>query len=205
MLMCDVCTRRVLFSLANATSSATPMRPLNLQSLGRTTSPLRIVSRNHTSLASIRKGVHRHDLLKALKKQRKTNNKVAPPQAKPLGLRARFAAKNAEATEINHLNRLEPEARNKYLENAMREEAKYLVDPLKLAQSVVEKLRESQLQEALALVRASEKSNDGKGVENIVSWNHIIDWTMGQGSPEEAWKVFNEVLNFPPEFVRWMR
>lgn len=198
MLMCDVCTRRALFSLANATSFATPAILLNVQSLGHTTSPLRIVYRNNSTLASIKKGHHRKELFNALKKQRKTDTENAIPPTKPLGVRARFAAKNAEAAKTNRLNRLEPEARNKYLERSMKEEARYLVDPLKLAHRVIEILREGQLQEALALVRASEKNNDGKGVESVVSWNHIIDWTMGQGSPDEAWKVFNEVWSFRP-------
>ena len=75
----------------------------------------------------------------------------------------------------------------------MGQEAKYLVDPLKLAQGIVEKLRDRKLEEALELVRASDRALDGKAVENTVSWNHIIDWLMSQESPGEAWKIYHEV------------
>ncbi|EXJ54973.1 uncharacterized protein A1O5_12884 [Cladophialophora psammophila CBS 110553] len=102
-------------------------------------------------------------------------------------------AKDAEARERNWLQRLEPPDREAYLKKAMEKEAKYLVDPLKLAQGIVEKLRDHNLQAALELVRASDRVHNGKGVDNVVSWNHIIDWLMGQESPGEAWKVYNEM------------
>ncbi|EXJ92834.1 hypothetical protein A1O3_01388 [Capronia epimyces CBS 606.96] len=75
----------------------------------------------------------------------------------------------------------------------MRLEAKFLVDPMKLAQAVVEKLRDSDFDAAMSLVRASEKARDGMAVDNIVSWNHIIDWLMSQGEPSMAWKIYNEM------------
>ncbi|EXJ91221.1 hypothetical protein A1O1_04331 [Capronia coronata CBS 617.96] len=75
----------------------------------------------------------------------------------------------------------------------MKLEAKFLVDPLKLAQAVVEKLRDSDFDAAMSLVRASEKSRDGMAVDNIVSWNHVIDWLMSKGEPSMAWKVYNEM------------
>ncbi|KAJ9609679.1 hypothetical protein H2200_006007 [Cladophialophora chaetospira] len=143
------------------------------------------------TVASIRKGHHRSLLLETLK--RKKSKKNAVPKPKPASSRAKFKTKDAEAVENNRLRRLEPEARGKYLQRAMREEVKFLEDPLKLAQNIVEKLRDHKLDEALELVRASERANDGKGVANVVSWNHIIDWLMSQEAPGEAWKVYNEM------------
>jgi len=49
----------------------------------------------------------------------------------------------------------------------MRAESKFPVDPLKLSLVVIEKLRDSRLDEALELVRASERENDGKGVASM--------------------------------------
>lgn len=75
----------------------------------------------------------------------------------------------------------------------MQREAKFLVDPLKLAETVVTKLKNDDFNGAIELVRASEKALNGMPVDNVVSWNHIIDWLMSQNSPSVAWKVFNEV------------
>ena len=115
------------------------------------------------------------------------------PIPKVAGARAKFNAKQAAAVTNNRRQRLTPEARGTEVERAMRKEAKYLVDPLKLAHGVLDKLRENKLEEALELVRASDRANDGKGMDNIVSWNHILDWLMGQGAPGGAWIVYNEM------------
>jgi pentatricopeptide repeat protein len=187
MFACDACLRRAWLSLGSASTTS---RRFTFQHLARTINPPLKFSRSHATLGSLRKGHHRHSLFEALKDKKR---KVSVPKLKPSNPRSRSNARNAEAVENNRLRRLEPEAREKYLERAMIRESKYLLDPLKLAQSVVEKLRDHQLDEALALVRASEKSRDGEAVENIVSWNHIIDWLMSQDSPGEAWKVYNEM------------
>jgi pentatricopeptide repeat protein len=78
---------------------------------------------------------------------------------------------------------------------AARRELQFLSDPLKLAQAVGEKLRKSQFDAALNLVRESDR---GVGVsratiDNTVSWNHLIDWLMQQNQPNDAWKIYNEV------------
>ncbi|OCT51234.1 hypothetical protein CLCR_07990 [Cladophialophora carrionii] len=187
MFTCDACLRRALFSLGGPSRTAPRF---TLQPLERAINPTNSFSRSHATLESLRKGHHRHSLFEALKDRRR---KVSVPKVRPSNPRSRFNTRHAEAVENNRLKRLEPDAREKYLKRAMRQESKYLVDPLKLAQGVVEKLRDHQFDEALELVRASEKSRDGKGVENIVSWNHIIDWLMSQDSPGEAWKVYNEM------------
>src|ERR1700712_1517504 len=187
MFTCDSCLRRALRSFTNTSSSSSR---LGVPSLERNPNSPVTFSRSHVTLEALRKGHHRLSLYNALKNGKK---KISVPKPKPSNSRSKFNARQAEAVENNRLKRLEPEAREKYLKRAMWQESKYLVDPLKLAQEIVQKLRDNQLEEALELVRASEKANDGKGVENVVSWNHIIDWLMGQESPGEAWKVYNEM------------
>ena len=75
-------------------------------------------------------------------------------------------------------------------------------DALKLAKSVLDKLKIGDPQKALEMVRLSEKlpGADGeKGVDSVVSWNHIMDFYMCKGSTREAFRVFNEVS------VAWRR
>jgi len=69
-------------------------------------------------------------------------------------------------------------------------------DALKLAKSVLDRLKAGDPVKALELVRLSEKlpGADGKtGVDSIVSWNHIMDYFMVMHSTWEAFKTFNEV------------
>ncbi|KIX02854.1 uncharacterized protein Z518_08797 [Rhinocladiella mackenziei CBS 650.93] len=144
--------------------------------------------RNHATLGSIQLGHHRRLLYKALLKKQP----VDVPKLKKPGLTAERFSRDADAREQNRTQRLTDSARAN-LEKAMEKESQYLVDPLKLAQSVVEKLRNSEFEAALSLVRASEKARDGMPVDNVVSWNHIMDWLMSQGSPSKAWKVYHEM------------
>lgn len=190
MFACDSCLRRTLLSL---TSPSTSSPRLALQSFDRAINPTITFSRSHTSFESLRQGHHRHSAFKLLNRKNGAKHAVAPFRDKPASARAKFNARNAEAVENNRQRRLEPEARGKYMQRAMRQESKFLVDPLKLAQNVIEKLRDHQLEEALELVRVSEKANEGKGVDSIVSWNHIVDWLMREEAPGEAWKVYNEM------------
>ena len=97
------------------------------------------------------------------------------PKPKVSSSRARFNARQAEAVANNRLQRLNPGARQQHISQAIRTELTYLVDPLRLAQNIVEKLRDNQLEQAMELVRASDKARDGKGVDNIVSWNHYAE------------------------------
>lgn len=178
---------RRAFSSPVAATSNLPLRPILFSFPAP--DPAKISSRSHATFQSIQKGHHRQDLYKALKKKKlvaASNSKAASPRAKSL-------SKDRQAREHNRLQRLTDAGRAEYLQNAMTQEARFLVDPLKLAQAVVEKLRDSDLEAALQLVRASEKARDGMPVDNIVSWNHIIDWLMSQKSPSDAWKVYNEV------------
>jgi hypothetical protein len=145
--------------------------------------------RSHATLQSLRKGHHRRDAYKALKR----NQKVQLAEGKLSNKRVAAARHDALAREHNR-TRLLNDGGSTQLSKAMRLESRFLTDPLKLAQSVVEKLRNSEFDAALTLVRASEKALDGRPVENTVSWNHIIDWLMNQEQPGMAWRIYNEVM-----------
>jgi len=66
---------------------------------------------------------------------------------------------------------------------------KYYQDPLQLATAVVQKLKIPDIDGALGLVRASEAFK----INNVVSWNHCMDWLMSQGEYKAALKVYNEM------------
>ena len=67
--------------------------------------------------------------------------------------------------------------------------AQFLKDPLKLAQTVLERLRMKDVAGALSAVKASDREK----VENGVSWNHIMDYEMNYHNVKGAIKVYNEV------------
>lgn len=74
----------------------------------------------------------------------------------------------------------------KYLQT----ELKYLKDPVKLADHVKHVLQGNDEEKAQALVRLS-----GRGMENTVCWNHLIDWQMKQGKTAKALETYNEVCS----------
>lgn len=77
---------------------------------------------------------------------------------------------------------------SRLVERAVREELKWLRDPLKLAERVRATLQKNDEEKALALVRAASKS-----MNCVVSWNHIIDHNMRQGKTRIGHKLYNEV------------
>lgn len=105
---------------------------------------------------------------------------------------AKAAQKDLVARENNRLLMMNGAGKTA-LDKASRLEMQFLTDPLKLAQSVADKLRASEFDAAYTLVLTSEKGVNGARIDNIVSWNHLIDWLMSQGFPMRAWKIFNEV------------
>ena len=66
----------------------------------------------------------------------------------------------------------------------------YLKDPLKLADHVRNTLKHGDEEKATSLVRLSSRS-----VKNVVSWNHLIDWQMGNGKTKVAIETYNEVFS----------
>lgn len=186
MFTCSACLRRALRNLAIATSNSPAQ--LTVSPLPSTIQPAVTFVRSHATYQSISKGHHRHALYKALEK----NKQQQVTKRGPENPREKKRAKDREAREHNRLRLLTDSARADH-SRAMQREAKFLVDPLKLAETVVTKLKNDDFNGAIELVRASEKALNGMPVDNVVSWNHIIDWLMSQNSPSVAWKVFNEV------------
>ena len=70
-----------------------------------------------------------------------------------------------------------------------RFQLQFLKDPLNLAKAVLARLRGHDVEGALNLVRLSDREK----VENIVSWNHLMDYEMSFENPKGALKVYNEV------------
>lgn len=85
-------------------------------------------------------------------------------------------------------------ARLAFDERSLREELKYLRDPLKLAEYVDSLLRKNGFDKAAELVRMA-----GNSIPCTVSWNHLISYEMSQGRVNGAVKLYNEV-NFEPWF-----
>jgi hypothetical protein len=75
----------------------------------------------------------------------------------------------------------------------------FLKDPLKLASAVLGRLRIGDVNGAVELVRASDREK----VENVVSWNHIMDYEMNFQNVKGALRVYNEVGCYFP-FATWL-
>ena len=71
---------------------------------------------------------------------------------------------------------------------SLKEELRWLKDPLKLAERVVALLRRDEFQKALELVRMASKD-----IQCTVSWNHLVDYEMSKGRVTNASKIYNEV------------
>jgi pentatricopeptide repeat protein len=73
---------------------------------------------------------------------------------------------------------------------AVRKELLYLLDPLKLANHVLNLLQGRKFDEACKLVREASKS-----FSCAVSWNHLIDSQLKEGKVNGAIKTYNEVCD----------
>lgn len=85
-----------------------------------------------------------------------------------------------------------------YKKANLKLELRWLKDPVTLADRTVDLLREGNAQKALEIVRLASKD-----VQCTVSWNHLIDYHMGNGRHREtinvhkAIKLYNEVSSPP--------
>jgi len=70
----------------------------------------------------------------------------------------------------------------------VRKHLQYLKDPVKLADFVRKSLRSNEFDTTLEVVRSASKT-----LQCIVSWNHLIDYTLSQGKMNAAIKIYNEV------------
>lgn len=70
----------------------------------------------------------------------------------------------------------------------LKQELRYLKDPMKLADHIRYTLRDGKLDKVVDLARMASKD-----MQCTVSWNHIIDFQMTQGRVNNAIKTYNEV------------
>jgi pentatricopeptide repeat protein len=157
-------------------------------------------TRNHATIASIQKGHH----LRVLREALRSNKELPMKKRDALGKFSSVKRRNDRARAANkHLLDVPKEGGDesflsKYTQGqGLQTELKWTGgDALKLAQSVLDKLKAGDVQKALEMVRLSEKLSDvqgKKGVDSVVSWNHVMDYYMSKSLTREAFKVFNEV------------
>ncbi|ERF69516.1 hypothetical protein EPUS_01845 [Endocarpon pusillum Z07020] len=192
MLTCHSCLRRSIRSLVILDLQSA--HPDVLLPSPTTTSS----TRNHATIASIQKGHHLKLLRQAFRKKEtpmSRSERIRGPG--PVSLR------NLRAKEFNkhHLDIRKPDDTTKVLskytsDTGLQTELKWTGgDALKLAQAVLDKLKAGIPLQALEMVRLSEKipgADGSKGVDSVVSWNHIMDYYMSKSLTREAFKVFNE-------------
>ncbi len=201
MYTCKSCLRRALRSLVVLDLQAARSDIL-LTSARKTTSPPTSAAstRNHATIASIQKGHH----LKLLRAAFLSKEEIPKSKREALGAQSVVTRRNDRAREANkhHLDIQKDDdastSLSKYTsDRSLQTELKWTGgDALKLARSVLNKLKADDPQKALEMVRLSEKIPDveGKqGVDSVVSWNHVMDYHMSKASTREAFKVFNEV------------
>lgn len=226
MFSCSACFRRALTVLL----SDLPSTGIST-SISKSISTLRTISRNHggaataasaastrrqhSTVASIRKGHHRRFLRETLASKgpiplKKTTLRKgpSPPVIRDLRARERNRATLGIDTPVtsSHPDAAGNPDRQVWRGGQAKEQyaVQFLRDPLKLASTVLGRLRLGDVQGALGLVRASDREK----VENVVSWNHIMDYVMSVQDVKGALKVYNEVsdlvfeLNIPCDAIQ---
>lgn len=197
MFSCSACLRTLISSLVTGTPivSATPFtrapqalsRPRNLRRPNdpsiRTSATVRGLSKRHHRREAL--NVLRSDSrIEALKGNKKRNATKGSPSYE-------------DAKQANARQSLTAEGKSK-LERQVEKEAVFLVDPLRLANTVVQLLRDENWEKAHALILASDRQGMKMGtpqgsVNNIVSWNHLMDWLMAKHQPKEAMSLFQDM------------
>lgn len=199
MFTCSACLRRDLLTLAPKTHPLPSALVLalrhRLRSTKSTRSYLPRAIRTHATLQSISKGHHRRDLVEALGESAKREAQGKRPAR--LTKRRRSTA----VTKVDVRDALAKEQNKGHLDTGLAKEDKearwlvetHLQDPLKLANAVLQRLRDGDLLAALQLVRFSEGKGEELGVANVVSWNHLIDYCMSQKDTRSALRIYNEM------------
>ncbi|RMD41857.1 hypothetical protein DV735_g3291, partial [Chaetothyriales sp. CBS 134920] len=156
-----------------------------------------------STLRQLSKGHHRKVYVETLRQLQKSGAKY-PESSRRNKSRERPAdLRNLQAIDNNEKH-LAVDPDQYALQQAAAREVEWINDPLRLAQRVLTLLRDDgpsspyAFNKALELVRASEKRSTVSGrpqgtIDNVVSWNHLIDWCMENGTPRQALKLFNEM------------
>jgi hypothetical protein len=216
MFSCSTCLRRAVSALLSdlpSTSISTPKSASTFGTISRnhveaaTTAAAAAAAaastrRQHSTIASIRKGHHRRVLRETLASKnpiplKKTTLRKGPSAPAVRDLRARERNRVTLGLETpvtssdpdpdaagntDHLVVRSGQTKEQYA-------VQFLKDPLKLASTVLGRLRLGDVQGALDLVRASDREK----VENVVSWNHVMDYAMSVQDVKGALRVYNEV------------
>jgi hypothetical protein len=164
--------------------------------------------RPHSTVASIRKGHHRRVLRETLASKgaiplKKSTLRKGPSAAAVRDLRARernratlgieapvASADPAAAGNPGHYGVACSGGGGGQTKAQQQYAVQFLKDPLKLASAVLGQLRLGDVQGALGLVRASDRQ---KVENNVVSWNHVMDYAMSVQDVKGALAVYNEV------------
>src|ERR1700722_6129146 len=218
MFSCSACFRRAIYSLLQdlpsdplqppfqaksvintpakpgrrnySTSTAafrTKILPFSLLNHGNGASAAK---RHHSTVQSIRKGHHVRVLHKALasKKPIPLKRKTLTRGPSKVARRDHLAReRNRSALELG--NQGDPDQSPPSVRAKEQYAVQFLKDPLKLASTVLGRLRIGDVNGAVELVRASDREK----VENVVSWNHIMDYEMNYQNVKGALRVYNEV------------
>jgi hypothetical protein len=188
MFSCSACFRRALTALLR------DVPPPTTSVFSRKPNPKTLPhgARHHATVQSLRKGHH----LRVLRDTLQSNDPI-PLKRKTLrkGPSASTRRNNRARERNGSILDLEPSASTTGDPRSGESKEKYalqfLKDPLKLASTVLDRLRGGDVSGALALVRASDREMTSS--ENIVSWNHVMDYEMSYENVKGALKVYNEV------------
>ena len=191
MFSCSACFRRAITVLLRHLPSEPLLAQPRAGPRDLSRNYAQATKRHHSTVESLQQGHHLRVLRKTLKKNSRIPLKLKAVRRGPSAVTRR----NANARERNKSVYLSDDpasdqaAAGELYPAKERYQAQFLTDPLKLAKTVLQRLRISDVPGAMALVRAS----DREMVENVVSWNHIMDYEMSFQNVKEALKVYNEV------------
>jgi pentatricopeptide repeat protein len=149
-------------------------------------------SRTHSTVQAIRKGHHRQVLKKALSRDNKQPLNNSRRRNGPLPGEVRDVLARENNRKYLSIEEMPASGSTQY-------QLQWLQDPLKLANAVLDRLRIGADQSALELIRGSEKQiyvegeKQGRHIDNVVSWNHVMEYYMHKGDTREALKVYNEM------------
>ncbi len=217
MFTCSTCVRRALRSLLNDLSQSEPVlftQPILPQP--RPTQSTRSFSSTPSSpvtLRSLSQGHHRRvyaEARKDLAKERRNlldgGRHLASGPSNTRRNKARelpVDRRNRHAIENNSKHLLTLGSDDKDLKIAAAKEVQWINDPLRLANRVLTYLRDENqdgigFEKALEPVRAAEKHSIKQGrpqgaLNNVVAWNHLVDFAMSKSDPRSAYKVYNEM------------
>lgn len=86
------------------------------------------------------------------------------------------------------------------LERAVNKQLEYLEDPWKIGNYVEDALSDNRFDEALLLTQKASKDQ-----QVVVSWNHLIGYSLEQQQVRKAIRIYNEVSCRPlPAQARWL-